>query len=96
MAQRPTWECVLEIVEKLRGEKWETFRDRHGDWGRELALFFGAESAAVGAERWVGAELQRLGWDATEFQRRRKGDPGTVRLARRLRRETTTCLPAGR
>ena len=53
MAQRPTWECVLEIVEKLRGKKWETFWDRHGDWGRELALFLGRSAC--------GLPLRRLG-----------------------------------
>lgn len=40
----------------------------------------------------MGAELQRLGWDAAELGRRRKGDPVKVRLARRLRRETTMTL----
>ncbi len=51
-----------------------------------------AEAAEAGAERWVGAELRRLGWDAAELGRRAKGDRVKVGLARRLRRETTMTL----
>ena len=25
-------------VEKVKGERWGTFAERHGDWGRDLAL----------------------------------------------------------
>ena len=25
-------------VEKVKGERWCTFAERHGDWGRDLAL----------------------------------------------------------
>jgi hypothetical protein len=34
-------------------------------------------------------ELKRLGWNRKELKCRRKGDPGKVQVARRLRRETT-------
>ena len=37
----PTWGEVLSAVEALRGERWEQFRDRYGDWGRDLALYLG-------------------------------------------------------
>jgi hypothetical protein len=40
----------------------------------------------------VAEELKRLGWDEKERQRRRKGDPQKVKLAGRLRRETTLSL----
>jgi hypothetical protein len=26
-------------VETVKGEAWDRFRDRHGDWGRDLALY---------------------------------------------------------
>jgi hypothetical protein len=35
---------------------------------------------------------KRLGWDEPELPRRRKGDPQKVKLAGRLRRETTLSL----
>src|SRR5436190_24260077 len=28
-----TWQEVIAVVENLRGEPWERFRDRYGDWG---------------------------------------------------------------
>ena len=28
-------------VEEVKGERWEEFRDRHGDWGRDAALYLG-------------------------------------------------------
>ena len=37
----PTWKEVVSAVEALRGEPWEKFRDRYGDWGRDLALYLG-------------------------------------------------------
>jgi putative transposase len=40
-ARRPELEAVIRSVERLRGEKWESFRDRRGDPGRELVLYLG-------------------------------------------------------
>lgn len=38
---RPGPEQIIAVVERLRGEKWEQFRDRHGDTGRDLVLHLG-------------------------------------------------------
>ena len=38
------------------------------------------------------AELKRLGWLEDELARRHKGDPSKVRIAHRLRAETTMTL----
>lgn len=35
---RITFEDVVRAVEKEKDEPWEQFRDRRGDWGRDLAL----------------------------------------------------------
>lgn len=50
------------------------------------------EAAAAKGERLVGEELRRLGWSPKELEQRRKGDPAKVRVAQRLRRETTMTL----
>jgi hypothetical protein len=44
------------------------------------------------AQRFVAAELNRMGWSAEESRRRRKGNKGKVRLAARLRKETGMSL----
>jgi len=50
------------------------------------------ECGEVKARGIVAAELQRLGWTADELKLRPKGDPGKLRIARRLRTETTMTL----
>jgi REP element-mobilizing transposase RayT len=50
------------------------------------------ESGEAKAERLVREELAKLGWTEADLAQRRKGDSGKVRIARRLRRETTMTL----
>jgi REP element-mobilizing transposase RayT len=50
------------------------------------------ETEEAKAERLVREELATLGWNEGELARRRKGDPEKVRIARRLRQETTMTL----
>jgi hypothetical protein len=51
-----------------------------------------AESQEARAERRVREGLKRLGWTETSLAERRKGHPGKVRLAQRLREETMVTL----
>jgi len=44
---------VVAAVEKVKGEKWESFRDRHGDWGRDLVMYL--------VRRRCGIKLAELG-----------------------------------
>ena len=39
MERRTAWVDVVRAVEAVKGEAWAAFRDRHGDWGRDLALY---------------------------------------------------------
>jgi len=55
--------------------------------GREIQ-----ESATAKAEGILREELQGLAWSGDQLQLRRKGDPQKVRIAVRLRRETTMTL----
>ena len=50
------------------------------------------QSADAKAERIVAEELARLGWADQDLQGHRKGDGRKVRIAERLRRETTMTL----
>ncbi len=61
--------------------------DGAGRFGVEIR-----EVAEQKAERVLAEELRILGWNESELSRRRKGDPGKVRIAKRLRRETTMTL----
>lgn len=44
---------VRKAVERLKGERWEEFAWRHGDWGRGLFLW--------GARQLCGLTLRELG-----------------------------------
>jgi putative transposase len=54
-ARRVSWEQIVQAVEKAKGQRWEAFCQKHGDWGRDAALWLGrhtgrmrlAEMAAV-------------------------------------------------
>jgi hypothetical protein len=50
------------------------------------------EAAEEKAKRIVEEELRRLGWAEAELRRRPKVDLGKVRIAKRLRAETTVSL----
>ena len=56
-------------------------------YGEELL-----ESAEEKAQRIIAEEMKRLGWKEDDLRRHRKGDRRKVRIARRLRQETTMTL----
>ena len=41
LKKRPTLEGIIRVVERMRDEKWEAFRDRYGDPGRDWVLYLG-------------------------------------------------------
>jgi putative transposase len=41
--QRPDLSEVVGSMEEAKGEKWEAFRDRHGDGGRDMVLYLGRQ-----------------------------------------------------
>ena len=44
---RPSWKAVVSAVEQVKGEKWDRFRDRYGDWGRNVALLLGRRECGL-------------------------------------------------
>jgi len=75
--------------EAFRKELLAQMNERVGDahYGEELR-----ESAEEKAGRIVGEELRRRKWTEADLESRRKGDPEKIRIARRLRHETTMTL----
>ncbi len=64
---------VKRIVSELKREKWEQFRDRHGDWGRDLALWLGRTQcglrlselgALVGGIDYSSVSIATIRWGA--------------------------------
>jgi hypothetical protein len=44
---------IIEVVEELKGEQWESFRERHRDWGPDLVLTLARQNC--------GMKLRELG-----------------------------------
>jgi len=38
---RSSWPEIVFAIEQVRGEPWKDFAHRHGDFGRDLALYLG-------------------------------------------------------
>ena len=72
-----------------RGDQREDiFRD---DQDRQKFLCTLGEACAK-TEWQPGKEIERLGWEEEQLRAHRKGHPSKVKLARRLRQETTMSL----
>jgi hypothetical protein len=52
LGRRRSFEEVVRMVERIKGEPWPAFRDRYGDWGRDLVLWAG--------RRFCGMRLSEL------------------------------------
>jgi hypothetical protein len=39
--ERPKLAEIIKNVERMKGERWDKFRDRYGDSGRDLVLYLG-------------------------------------------------------
>ena len=37
----------VKAVESVKGEPWNDFANRHGDWGRDMALYVGRLSCGL-------------------------------------------------
>jgi putative transposase len=65
--ERRSFQEIVKAVEEDKGEKWATFRDRHGDWGRDVVLYL--------ARRHGGMRLRELAQQAGAI------DYGSVQMA---------------
>jgi hypothetical protein len=41
LERRLSWADIVSALERVKGEKWDDFSQRHGDWGRDAALWLG-------------------------------------------------------
>jgi len=55
LEQPVTWSQIVSELERAKGETWAEFSGRHGDWGRDAALWLGRRQG-----RFRLAELGRL------------------------------------
>lgn len=82
------WEQIVRAVESVKGESWDQFRDRYGDWGRDAALWIGRRIGRLTlgqlAERTGGLDYTAAGAAVSRFARRLAKDPKLARLLARV------------
>jgi putative transposase len=70
LAERPSLAAVIQAVEALKDEKWDQFRDRHADRGRDLVLYLGRKLCGLKlAELAEAVELRNYAVVGTSVQR---------------------------
>jgi hypothetical protein len=83
LEHRPRLAQVIKVVESLKQEKWDDFRDRYGDWGRDLVLYLGRVrcglklrelASAVG-----GIDYTAVGIAVKRFQQKLDDQPDLAR-----------------
>ena len=84
-------EDVIRKVEQEKGEKWETFRDRHGDWGRDLVLWLARRTTGMTLNQ-IGKHAEGLDYAAVGmalryFEARCGRDRALMRLRDKLKNE---------
>jgi hypothetical protein len=84
----PAWREIVHAIERAKGEKWADFSARHGDWGRDGALWLGRHAGRMRlAElaREVGCDYTTVGKAVSRFGERMKRDPVLVKTISRLK-----------
>jgi putative transposase len=81
--QGVSWGQILTALERVKGEKWAKFSGRHGDWGRDAALWLGRRRGRLTLAR-LGALVGGIGYAAvgqavSRFGKRMEADPALRR-----------------
>ena len=76
---------VMAAVASVRGESWENFVNRHGDWGRDLALHIGRVRCGLTLKelgRYVGMNIRAVSQAAKRMESRLKAEKGLSKAYR--------------
>jgi putative transposase len=96
MQARPRIDAVVAAVEREKGQRWREFRDRHGDWGRDLVLYLGRRGCGLKlrelAELAGGVDDATVGMAVKRFQLRLGQEP---QLRRRVKQIEAQMLNVG-
>ena len=84
------WSRIVSALEGAKHEDWEQFSRRHGDWGRDAALWLGRRQGRLSLAQLGslagGMDYAAVGQAVSRFGKRLERDP---KLARELKRLET-------
>jgi hypothetical protein len=80
LRRRVLWSDIVRAVELVKGERWASFVNRHGDWGRDMALWIGHRRSGLRLKE-LGINAGGIDYSAVSeavrtFERKRLPDPG--------------------
>jgi len=82
-------------VERLKGLKWDDLVDRHGDWGRDLALYLGRRLGGMKLKelgREVGgADYAAVSMAVKRFERRVGAEKKLAQLVKKASEQLLKC-----
>jgi len=86
--RRPVaWDTIVAALEQAKGERWEQFSNRHGDWGRDAALWLGRRQGRLGLAQLGrlagGMDYAAVGQAVSRFSKRLAKE---AKLGREIRR----------
>jgi putative transposase len=83
-----SWERIVRVIAQEKGQAWEEFENRHGDWGRDAALWLGRRvgrlSLAELAGRAGGMDYAAVGAAVSRFGRRLTQEAVLAKQMRRV------------
>jgi hypothetical protein len=86
-----TWEEIMRAVETQKGEPWAEFVNRHGDWGRDAALWLGRHLGRLSLSQLGGLagglDYAAVGTAISRFSRRLAQDSELGKTVRDIKAE---------
>lgn len=93
LRRQTTWEGLVRAAEQTRGEAWDRWAERHGDWGRDGVMYVAVRHGGMRlAEvvRHVGLKYQAAAQAVKRFAQTLADDPERKRFVASLRSELST------
>jgi len=93
MRRRVGWEELVGAAEKMRGEPWDRWAERHGDWGRDGVMYVAVRHGGMRlaeAVRRAGVKYQAGAQAVKRFAQKLGEDAERKRFVAKLRSELST------
>jgi len=90
---RMSWEQIVAAAEKIKGGAWRDWAERHGDWGRDAAMYVAVRHGRMRlAEvvREVGVKYQAAAQGVKRFGVLLATDPERQRFVAKLQKQLST------
>ncbi|HEV2394896.1 MAG TPA: hypothetical protein VG146_21305 [Verrucomicrobiae bacterium] len=91
LAPAVSWEQIVGVVEEGKHEPWNDFAQRHGDWGRDAAMWLGRRHARLSLAQLGrlagGVDYAAVGQALSRFNRRLQQDRALGRQVAQIEHE---------